>query len=172
MNWEMLAAVGQLAAVLIGIPSIIYLAFQIRAQTKERRRLAANALTVQWGDLTNSLHHSGEFSAIYLRGMQFFNDLDSVSKLRFSAFFFTFFQNFQGMYFFHRDRALSPSLWAQIERTMKDLLGYPGTRQWWETRRHWYTDEFACLVDEIIAKGSEPKAYATYNLENIPERDR
>ena len=38
MNWEMLAAVGQLAAVCIGIPSIIYLAVQIRAQTKERRR--------------------------------------------------------------------------------------------------------------------------------------
>jgi len=37
MNWEMLAAVGQLAAVLVGIPSLIYLALQIRAQTKERR---------------------------------------------------------------------------------------------------------------------------------------
>jgi len=87
MNWEMLAAVGQLAAALVGIPSIIYLAVQIREQTKERSRSAANALTVQWGDLTNSLHDSAEFSAIYLRGIQFFSDLDPVSKLRFSAFF-------------------------------------------------------------------------------------
>ena len=168
MNWEMLAAVGQLAAALVGIPSIIYLAVQIREQTKERSRSAANALTVQWGDLTNSLHDSAEFSAIYLRGIQFFSDLDPVSKLRFSAFFFTFFQNFQGMYFSRRDGALSPSLWAQIERTMMDFLAYPGTRQWWETRRHWYTEEFACVVDEITAKGSEPKAYATYNLGNVP----
>ena len=80
MNWEMLAAVGQLAAALVGIPSIIYLAVQIREQTKERSRSAANALTVQWGDLINSLHDSAEFSAIYLRGMQLFGDLDPVSS--------------------------------------------------------------------------------------------
>jgi hypothetical protein len=168
MNWEMLAAVGQLAAVLIGIPSLIYLALQIRAQTKERRQSAVNALTVQWGDLTKSLHDSPEFTAIYLRGVQFFSDLDPVSKLRFSAFFNRFFQNFQAMYFSRRDGVLSLSLWAQIERTMTDLLGYAGTQQWWETRRHWYTEEFACVVDKIIAKGAEPKAYASYDLGNMP----
>ena len=47
MNWEMLAAFGQLAAVFVGIPSLIYLAVQIREQTKERRQSAVNALTVQ-----------------------------------------------------------------------------------------------------------------------------
>ncbi len=44
MNWEMLAAIGQLAAVFVGIPSLIYLAVQIREQTKERRQSAVNAL--------------------------------------------------------------------------------------------------------------------------------
>ena len=53
MNWEMLAAIGQFAAVVVGIPSLIYLATQIREQTKERRQSAVNALTVQWGDLTD-----------------------------------------------------------------------------------------------------------------------
>ena len=167
MNWEMLAAIGQLAAVCIGIPSIIYLAIQIREQTRERRLSAANALTVQWGDLTRSLHDSPEFAAIYLRGVQGFSDLDTIPKLRFSAFFNRFFQNFQAMYFSGQDGVLSPALWAQIERTMTDLLGYAGTRQWWETRRHWYTEEFAHIVDEIIARGSEPKAYSTYNLSEI-----
>jgi hypothetical protein len=44
MNWEMLAAIGQLAAVCVGIPSLIYLAVQIREQTRERRQSAVNAL--------------------------------------------------------------------------------------------------------------------------------
>ncbi len=91
MNWEMLAALGQLAAVFVGIPSLIYLAVQIREQTKERRQSAVHALTVQWGDLTCALHESAEFSAIFLRGVQCFADLDPVSKLRFSAFFNRFF---------------------------------------------------------------------------------
>src|SRR3989442_8429354 len=112
MNWEMLAAFGQLAAVFVGIPSLIYLAIQIREQTKERRQSAVHALTVQWGDLTGSLHDNAETAAIFLRGMQSFADLDAVSKLRF----------------------------------------IPGVQQWWETRRHWHTEEFCHVVAGIIAK--------------------
>lgn len=167
MNWEMLAAVGQLAAVCIGIPSLIYLATQIRAQTKERRQSAVNALTVQWGDLTCALHESSEFSAIYLRGLQSFEKLDAIEKVRFSAFFNRFFKNFQAMYFAHQDRILTAQLWGEIERTMTDLLGYPGLQQWWKTRRHWQTEEFAQVVDAIIAKGAKPIAYSTYDLEKI-----
>src|SRR5438874_11425604 len=99
MNWEMLAAIGQLAAVFVGIPSLIYLAVQIREQTRERRQATVNALTVQWGDLTCALHESAEFSAIYLRGLQSFDDLDAVPKVRFSALFNRFVKNFQAIYF-------------------------------------------------------------------------
>lgn len=77
----MLAAIGQLAAVFIGIPSLIYLAIQIREQTKERRQSAVHALTEQWGDVAASVHDNAETAAIYLRGMQSFSDLDTVSKL-------------------------------------------------------------------------------------------
>jgi hypothetical protein len=167
MNWEMLAAIGQLAAVCVGIPSLIYLAVQIREQTKERRQSAVNALTVQWGDLTKSLHDNVEFAAIYLRGVRSFNDLDAVSKLRFSAFLNRFFKNFQAMYFSHRDGILGDPLWGEIERTMSDVIAYPGTREWWSTRRHWHTEEFARVVDAIIARGEKPSAYATYDLSEI-----
>ena len=167
MNWEMLAAIGQLAAVFVGIPSLIYLAIQIREQTKERRQSAVNALAVQWGDLTKSLHDYAEFGAIYLRGVQSFTDLDAVSKLRFSAFLNRFFKNFEGMYFSHCDRILTEALWGEIERTMSDVIAYPGVQEWWKTRRHWHTKEFCRVVDEVIARGDEPKAYSTYNLREL-----
>ena len=164
MNWEMLTAVGQLAAVFVGIPSLIYLAIQIRAQTSERRQSAVNALTVQWGDLTRALHESAEFTAIYLRGLESFSDLDPVSKLRFSAFFNRFFKNFQAMYFSRCDGILAASLWGEVERTMSDLLAYPGTRQWWAIRKHWQTEEFGRMVDAIIARNDKPTAYASYGV--------
>jgi hypothetical protein len=167
MNWEMLAAIGQLAAVFVGIPSLIYLAVQIREQNKERRQSAVHALAVQWGDLTCALHDNAEFGAIYLRGVQSFTDLDAVSKLRFSAFLNRFFKNFEGMYFSHCDRILTESLWGEIERTMSDVIAYPGVQEWWKTRRHWHTEEFGRVVDAIIARGDEPKAYSTYNLREI-----
>jgi hypothetical protein len=167
MNWEMLTALGQLAAVFVGIPSLIYLAVQIREQTKERRQSAVNVVTAQWGDLTCALHDSAEFSTIFLRGVQSFTGLDPVSKLRFSAFFNRFLNYFEGMYFSHCDGILTASSWDKIERSMSDLIAYRGVQQWWETRKHWHTEEFGHLVDAIIARGDEPKAYSTYNLREI-----
>src|SRR5205085_672631 len=104
---------------------------------------------------------------IFLRGVQSFADLDPVSKLRFSAFFNRFFNHFEAMYFSHLDGILTASAWGKIERTMSDLIAYPGVQQWWEERRHWHTEEFGRVVDAIIAKGTEPKAYSTYNLRKI-----
>jgi hypothetical protein len=119
------------------------------------------------GDLTKALHDNAEFGAIYLRGVQSFNDLDAVSKLRFSAFLNRFFKNFQAMYFSHPDGVLSASLWGEVERTMSDVIAYPGTQQWRETRRQWHTEKFARGIDALIARGAEPKAYSAYNLNDI-----
>src|SRR5260370_9177141 len=103
----MRAAIGQIAAVFVGIPLLIYFAVQIREQTKERRHSAVNVLTAQWGDLTCALHDSAELSAIFLRGVQSFADLDPVSKLRFSAFLNTFLNHFEAMYFAHSEGLLT-----------------------------------------------------------------
>ena len=32
------------------------------------------------------------------------------------------------MYFSHRDGVLSASLWGEVERTMSDVIAYPGVR--------------------------------------------
>ena len=163
----MLTAIGQLATVCVGVPSIIYFAIQLREQTRERRQSAVNALTVQWGDLTKALHEDAEFTALFLRGVQSFNDLDAVSKLRFSAFQNRFFKNFEGMYYSRREGILTTDLWSEIERTMSDFLAYDGVRQWWETRKHWHTEAFVRVVDAMIARGHKPSAYSTYDLKQV-----
>jgi hypothetical protein len=167
MNWQMLTAIGQLATVCVGVPSIIYFAIQLREQTRERRQSAVNALTVQWGDLTKALHENPEFAALFLRGVQSFHDLDAVSKLRFSAFQNRFFKNFEGMYYSRREGILTTDLWNEIDRTMSDFLAYDGVRQWWETRKHWHTEAFVRVVDAMIAKVEKPTAYSTYDLKQV-----
>ena len=173
MNWAMLTAIGQLAAVFVGVPSIIYFAIQLREQNRERRQAAVNALTQQWGDLTRALHEDAEFTALFLRGVQSFHGLDAISKLRFSAFQNRFFKNFEGMYYSRREGILNPELWEEIQRTMSDFLAYNGVREWWETRKHWHADVFVRVVEAIIARDQKPTAYSTYDLKQVirPEDD-
>jgi hypothetical protein len=169
MNWEMLAAIGQLAAAIGVIPSLIYLAMQIREQNKERRRAAVNVLTGQWSALVKSLADSSELADIYLRGLQHFDDLNPAEKIRFGAFLAMFFKNFEGMYHYLLDGTLKTALWGEIERTMTDLISYSGTQAWWSVRRHWHTEEFAVVVDRIISEAHKPNAYDRF-IESHPPK--
>jgi len=42
MNWEQIAAIAQVFTAVAIIPFLVYLAIQIRDQSKERRRAAAS----------------------------------------------------------------------------------------------------------------------------------
>jgi hypothetical protein len=169
MNWEMLSAIGQIVAAIGVIPSLIYLAIQIREQNKERRRAGINILTVQWSELVKSAQESREFAALFLRGVRSFQGLDAPDKLRFSAFFTRFTRNCEGMFIYYRDGALEKALWDEVERTIADYFAYLGVREWWATRKHWLTDEFRGVVEAIIAKNPEPRMYAGYNLDASPK---
>ena len=165
----MLGAIGQLAGVLVGIPSIIYLAIQIKAQTEERRVSAVNTLTVQWGDMTHALHDSAELSEIYLRGAQSFVDLDPVSKLRFSTFLNRFVNYFEAMHFAHRDGVLTESAWGKVQRTMNDLVACPGVQQWWQVRKHWHTTEVGTIIDAIVTSRADSKGLSISIYGTRPE---
>ena len=169
MNWEMLSALGQLVAAVGVIPSLIYLAIQIREQNKERRRAGINVLTAQWGDLVKSAQESADFSAVFLDGIRSFHSLDPVAKLRFSAFFTRFTRNCEGMFLYYRDGALDKALWCEVERTISDYFAYPGVKEWWSTRKHWLTDEFRAVVEALIAKNPEATLYAAYKLDAPPK---
>lgn len=171
MNWEMLAAIGQLAAVLIGVPSIIYLAVQIRQQTTERSHAAVHALTEQWGDITGSLHDNPELTDIFLRGLRSFNELNAVEKVRFSAFFNRLLTFFEGMYYSHEQHILTDSSWGAVERTIEDFFSTEGVRQWWPTRKRWHTLEFARVLDEMISRGGTPSAFSHYETRGAAPRD-
>ena len=168
MNWEMLSAIGQAVAAIGVIPSLIYLAVQIREQNKERRRAGINILTAQWSDLVKTGQESREFAVFFLRGIRSFDGLDAPDKLRFSAFFTRYTRNCEGMFIYYRDGALEKALWDEVERTMIDYFAYTGVREWWATRKHWLTDEFRAVVEAIIAKNPEAKMYATYRLDESP----
>jgi len=168
MNWEMLSAIGQAVAAIGVIPSLIYLAVQIREQNKERRRAGINILTAQWSDLVKTGQESRDFAEFFLRGIRSFDGLDAPDKLRFSAFFTRYARNCEGMFIYYRDGALEKALWDEVERTMIDYFAYTGVREWWGTRKHWLTDEFRAVVEAIIAKNPEAKMYATYRLDESP----
>ena len=162
MNWEITAAIAQVIAAVAVIASIVYLAVQIRNQNKESRRAAANVLMLHWTDFRKSISDSGDLAAIHLRGLESFDALDPVEKLRFGSALGRIFVLSEGLYLFYLDGALGSELWKTFEQTTADLVAYPGAQAWWATRKHWHTVKFRALVDRMIAEGKKPTLYERY----------
>lgn len=162
---------GALLAEIIGavavVASLIYLAVELRRQSKLNRLASGNDLAAQWSGLMISMHDSAELTEIWLKGTRDFESLDPVSKLRFGAFFGRFLRNSDALYFRVLDKTLDPTIWRGIERTIRDLLCLPGSQAWWETRKHWYTDDFQSLVSDLIARGNAEVMFEKYDVEEL-----
>jgi hypothetical protein len=163
MNWEMISAVGQMLGAIGVIISIVYLAAQIRNQNKESQRAAMNVLTTHWSDLNRTLVENPEMAVLWLRASRSFDDLDAKSKLRVGAHLGRFFRVSDSLYLGVLDGTLDKRLWRGYERTLADVVAYPGFQTWWATRKHWHTDEFCALIDRHI-QIAKPKIYDGYNL--------
>jgi len=162
MHWEIIGAIAQLMAAIAVIPSIIYLAVETRNHNKESRRAAASVFLLHLSDFRKSISDNGDFAAILLRGLESFDALDPVEKLRFGSGLGRLFNLSEGLYLFYLDQALSPELWKTIEQTTADLAAYPGVQAWWATRKRWHTAKFRAVVDRMIAEGNKPEAYTSY----------
>jgi hypothetical protein len=161
MNWEMISAIGQMLGAVGVIISIVYLAAQIRNQNMESRSAAMNVLITHWSDLNRTLVENPEIATLWLRALHSFDGLDGTSKLRFGAHLARFLRISDGLYLGLLDGTLDRRLWRGYERTIADIVGYPGFQTWWATRKHWHTDEFCALIDRHI-QTAQPKIYTDY----------
>jgi hypothetical protein len=161
MNWEMISAIGQMLGAIGVIVSLIYLALQIRNHKTESRRASINLLTTHWSDLMKAHVESEEFCTLWLRGVQSFESLEGPAKLRFSAHLGRFLRTADSLYLYLRRGEMDDQLWRGVDRTLAGTAAYPGFQQWWPTRKSWYTDEFAALIDRHIAS-NRPEIFAAY----------
>ncbi|MGB5630912.1 MAG: hypothetical protein WBM57_16210 [Woeseiaceae bacterium] len=162
MTLEQLALIAEIVGGIGVLASLIYLAVEIRRQSRQDGLRTANMLTAEWGALMTSLHDSSELADIWLKGNNNFDSLDAISKIRYGALIGRFFRNSEGLYFYLEDKTLDPIVWRGIERTIQDLMILAGPQTWWETRRHWFTDSFQELIDRIIQKSEGKKIFARY----------
>ncbi len=86
MTLEQFAFFAEIIGGIGVVASLIYVAAEIRRQSKLNRFAAANSLAAQWSDLMISLHDGPEMAEIWLKGLHDFDSLDAVSKLRFGAY--------------------------------------------------------------------------------------
>ena len=158
MNWDAVGAISEAIGALGVIVSIVYLAFQIRQNTKqleqsERTSVAASVSVsaTNYRENRRSIYADAEFSDVCLRGMADPESLSELERYRFRLLMSNMMDAQLDMYVQTVVTGFSPETWAtQGQRVIRRVMTTPGGRWFWSEYREDYSAAFRREVDRTL----------------------
>lgn len=152
-------AIGEIIGALAVVASLIYLAVQIRQNTRqislslESSKLAAFEQSVESGNRARELLITNtELAELLLKGFADYKSLPPTDKFRCNMLFRNLFSAIQGGYIRQLTVGGDPEQLEGIKKPLDALLQNPGTHQWLEDVDVDWRPEFAEFVAERVAE--------------------
>lgn len=149
MSWEALGAIGELVGATAVLITLVYLALQMRQNTRAVRIAARTTLQEAFSGVADLLASSPEIAELYLKGCVDYRALSKIDRLRFSSVL----QN----YLFSIDMAHQQASEGLMETTtvlerVRPLFNQPGVRDWWRQNSGLFRPIFVRTVEGVIAE--------------------
>ena len=145
-----LAAWGEFIGGIAVVVSLIYLAGQIRQNSKLLRASTASATTATTSDFSSLIVQDSDVARIVREGMADRSSLSEDDLQRFNMLLGMAFTGWNQEYQFAADGVIGRSVWENRMGIMRRVLPLPGYRQWWSEWEDTYDDGFRGLVDGLI----------------------
>jgi len=159
MNWDAISTIAEIVGATAVVVSLIYLAVQIRQNTKQveeqargQRFAALGTLGDQWRGFRSQVTNSTEVASIWRRGNEDFDSLDGDSRVLCDLLMVELIWGFAYNWMMGVEEGLGEYLRDDIA---DNFVHYdtPGLRQWWHksSRKNEYPREFVEFIDELMA---------------------
>jgi hypothetical protein len=159
MNWEAVGAVAELLGALGVIISLVYLATQIRQNTRSVRMSSHHGIVDQFNQTSLAAVQDPELIELITRGLTDPGSLSEGEQARFFLFIMTLFRTYEELYQLDRKGLADHELWQARHRSMRTWLARPGVRAWWSTDwSEMFVDSFRTMVDKEIRSLEPPAA--------------
>lgn len=149
MNWSAIDAISQLVGAAAVIVSLLYVAAQVKASTRQARHDAGRDLAARVSDVSLTVASDPELGKLLVAGGADMESLAPGDQARFRALMNGLFRGFEQQYLLHREGALDEETWAAVERMTRDWVALPGVQTYFRDRGGWYTDSFLAHVNQL-----------------------
>jgi hypothetical protein len=150
MNWNAVGAIGEIIGALAVFLTLIYLALQIRQNTKAVQASAVDASISKVTNVRQSMYENVEISRIYIKGLAHPDDLDEVSRTRFRLLMHNILLSISNIYSQTSFAGLSLSTWESQLVLLTRVVTSPGGRWFWKEYRLEFEEIFREQVDSIL----------------------
>ena len=159
MNWEAISAVGQIVGAIAVVVSVIYLALQVRSNARQTRLASMRSMSNAFNEFLQGLAGNQQMGELWYRGVTEYETIKGGDLPRFNALIDHLFRIFEEMYYQKLEGHLDPRVWRGFLAPMRDIIAYPGIQAWWQSRKHWFSNEFGESVNELERSAEPPSLY-------------
>ena len=157
MNLDQIANIAEISAAALVIVSLIYVAIQIKQNTKATQLSTSQAFIDTHGKVVMHIAVDKEFRDIYWRGLKGLSNLHGSETVAFAGWIIHALRVWESFHYQWQNGGFDDRLWAGFKVQLCDLFGYPGAREIWSARYHQLSEEFREFVEnEIVSAESKP----------------
>jgi len=157
MNWEALGAIANLLAAVGVIATLIYLAIQIRQNTKAVRSSSIQNLVQSFSTTAQAAVENEYIIPLLLKANAGSEALTQEERARVHFWFIMTFRRFEGVYLQRDLGIVDAEVIDGFERSHIAILASKSAQQWWTDSKEIFNSGFVSYLEELLKKGP-PKA--------------
>lgn len=153
---ETLGNVGDFVGGIGVVITLIYLAAQIRINSKTVKLAAAESVMQSMSEFFRSMAQTPGAANLIERGFTNYDALDRDRQLEFYLWLFSWFRLAEVGFHHYSSRHLPEAFWAGQVAHLKSLLKNESVRAFWSVRKSVFSTDFRDFIDGLDLEGSAP----------------
>jgi hypothetical protein len=126
MNWEAISAVSQLIGSVAVVVSVLYLAVQLRGNTRVAKVAAQDAAATALRDVTKPFMENAELARIWRTGLEDLKALSAEDQARFFHAAYQFMKALETIHYHYVYGLLDTQLWEGWSELLQHYVATPG----------------------------------------------
>lgn len=150
MNWDAIGAIGEIVGALAVFITLVYLALQIRQNTRAVHSSALDSTVNTISIARQSIYENDEVARVYLKGLATPEELDDLERLKFRLLVHNLMLSQSNIFAQTKFSDLPISEWQAQISIIKRVVGSAGGAWFWKEFAQEFDAEFRAEIDRIM----------------------
>ena len=160
---ESLANLGEIIGAVAVVVSLVYLAVQVRQNTRAQRTENFSRALDRIAAIQSSLSGDSETAVVVAKGVVDPENLTPRERIRFTWAMYELFGAFEFIFLASRETAIPEEVWERWSSAGAWWLALPGVQVWWQIRPIPFTRSFTAYVEALLENNpTDPETSRRY----------
>ena len=165
INWDAVGAVGEILGAVAVVVTLVYLAIQLRQNTRALTSSTFHAVSSSMGQNMEILASDPALAALLIKAQSGPSALTEEERARFGFVMRMAFRRVETVYVQRSFGFIAPRLTEGFERSALSAVIAGGAREWWEASKDAFSADFASWVDHELATNQIRPIHAGLGLD-------